>query len=162
MLGYDLKQSSDVLYTQYKEKLKVLDPKYHDEVHFGYFLVSDPQFSKTIEANTKEGWKYLDKSMKIPPTILINNYIHNAKHIELKSPMYQEQKPGKLHCYLCEDALATNILQKTKFMKIKCNCNSMIVHINCANKFIMKYSSCDLCKKYYDITPHCSSLRDIL
>ena len=162
MLGYNLNQSSDVLYNQYKQKLKVLDKKYHDEVHFGYFLVSDPQFSKSIEANTKEGWKYLDNSMKIPPTILINNFINDAKSIELKKPKYKEKKVCKLHCYLCENALANSVVQKIKFMKIRCNCNTMVVHMNCANNFIMEYSSCDLCKTYYDITPHCSTLRDIL
>jgi len=162
MLGFNLEDSSDVLYNQYKEKLRVLDPKYHDEVHFGYFLVSDPQFAKTIKSNIKEGWKYLEKSMKIPPTILINNYIHGASNIDIKRPHYKEKKSGKLHCYLCEDALAESVIDKIKFMEIKCNCNTMVVHTSCANDFIMKYSQCDICKKYYDVNQHCSSLRDIL
>ena len=162
MLGFDFKASADVIHKQYRDKLDRMDKKYHDEIHLGYILVSDPQFVKSVESNLKEGWKYLDKSMKISPTIVINNYIDGADSIEIQRPHYAHRKAGKLHCYLCEKALAESVVQKIKFMEIKCNCNDMYVHSKCADNFIMKYSMCDVCKKYYDITPHCSSLRDIL
>ena len=162
MLGYNLNSSSRDIYNQYTQKISTCDQKYKDEINFGYMIISDPQVIKVYQSKLKEGWKYLDKYMKISPTILINNYVHDSKSIELKKPVYEKKKPGILHCYLCDSSLAESVLQKIKFMSIKCNCNMMYCHTKCGNKFIMKYSNCDVCKKYYDINQHCSSLRAIL
>lgn len=144
------------------EKLANCDKKYEDEIGFGYMIVSDPQFIKTYQSNIREGWKFLDKSMKIPPTILINNYLQDSTCIEIKRPIYPKCKKEVLHCYLCEDKVADSVQEKIKFMEIKCDCTIMYSHTKCANNFILKYSMCDVCKKYYDIIPHCSTLRSIL
>lgn len=162
MLGYNLNSSSEEIYNQYIQKITSCDKKYKDEINFGYIIVSDPQVIKAYQAKVQEGWKHLEKCMKIPPTILINNFVNESKNLELVRPVHKHKKAGVLHCYLCEVPLTDNILHKIKFMEIRCNCNNMFSHTKCGNDFIMKYTKCDVCKKYYDITPHCSSLRAIL
>ena len=47
MLGYDLNSSSDELYQEYQKKL--IEAKDKDEIHFGYMIISDPQFIQTFQ-----------------------------------------------------------------------------------------------------------------
>lgn len=162
MLGYNLNTSSEEIYNEHERKLKICNKKYKDEMTLGYLIISDPIVINAYQKNTKEGWRFLQKCMKIPPNILINNYMDSSESMTLKRPVYNVKKQGKLHCYLCDNQLADSMLQTIKFMAIECDCQTMFCHTKCGNDFIMKYSSCDVCKKYYDVKPHCSSLRAIL
>ena len=161
MLGYDLNSSSDELYQEYQKKL--IKAKDKDEIHFGYMIISDPQFIQTFQGKFQEGWKYLKKSMEIPPTILIDKCIDKYNtHISIKQPLYHKRKKKKIHCFLCPDELCTNLCEKIKILEIKCSCQKMYTHIECGNTFIIKNAMCSQCKEYYDVNQYCSSLRSIL
>lgn len=161
MLGYNLNCSSDELYQEYQRKL--LEAKDEDEIHFGYMIISDPQFIQSFQGTFQEGWKYLKNSMEIPPNLLINNCIDNStKHISLRHPTYTIRKKRKIHCFLCPKELSNNLCDKIKFLEIKCSCKKMYTHIDCGNDFIIKNGMCTQCKQYYDVNQYCSSLRSIL
>ena len=161
MLGYDLSCSSDELYTEYQRKLLQAADK--DEIHFGYMLISDPQFIQTFQGSFQEGWKYLKKSMKIPPTILLESCIDTCKnHLSLQLPTYKKRKKKQIHCFLCPEHLCDSMCDKIKFLEIKCSCKKMYTHINCGNNFIINNALCTQCKQYYDVNQYCSSLRSIL
>ena len=161
MLGYNLNSSSHELYIEYQKKLN--EAKDKDEIHFGYMIISDPQFIQTYHGSFQEGWKYLKKSMEIPPTLLIDNFIDKShNHITLKCPSYKIREKKKIHCFLCPDELSNKITKTIKFLEIKCSCNKMYTHIQCGNDFIIKNAMCPYCKQYYDVNQYCSSLRSIL
>lgn len=161
MLGYNLDNSSHELYEEYKKKLKNSEDK--DEVHFGYMIISDPQFIQSVKGSYQEGWKYLKKSMEIVPDLLIDQCIlASDKHITLETPIYKLRAKSKISCYLCPKQLGKNMVEKIKFLQIKCSCNTMYTHIQCGNDFIIKNAMCDICKEYYDVNQYCESLRSTL
>lgn len=160
MLKYNFNDSNLNLYRNY---LKNIDGNDNKDIDLEYMIISDPQFLTCIKNNCVESWKYLKKSMKIPPTLLIDSFISKTnKHIDLIQPTYQRRKKNKIHCYFCPEKLCDNMEDKIKFLEIKCSCNKIYTHIKCGNDFILKNAQCDVCKEYYDVNQYCSSLRSIL
>lgn len=163
MFQYNLDTSCKELHRQYENIRKKCNEKYHDEVDLGYMILSDPLFISTYKNGSKEAWKYLSKSMEFPPNIMINNYVAKSKkEIVLIKPHFKRPKQQKIKCFLCDETLADSMCSKVKYMEIKCNCVRMYTHNNCGDDFIMKNSSCEMCKEYYGVNQHCSALRSTL
>jgi hypothetical protein len=160
MLGYSSSQSSFDIYQHGKRLESKLPVKYKKEMDCLYDWVKTREFSTAMDDNSKESWLWLKSSMVSPPLKIINKYadLSTYKHC-IEGNQLRYRKPEAPSCRLCNEKLANNINDISKFSLIICECDKLWCHVNCADKYCLDYPQCSICKQYFILSPCCSSIR---
>lgn len=149
MLGFKATFSATEAKKHRDKLIKRVPPEYTSEIDQIYEWMTNDIFLEAMKSQTIEQWYFCKRAMPNPPSMFIEDQIRKCKHTEYTMPNYPVPSVKTPTCNICNEELASNVVEKIKFSALSCNCGTLFCHTSCGEQYMTKTPTCYLCKQYY-------------